>query len=241
MQETGARRSARGIPLPLSVVSAAARWARVVLHGLSSASSVYKLEPDGRRVYRGERPSPAWHGHGTFPRKTWTLIDGALVRIEVHKQRWRLTGTMRTCHSRPPDDLASVWFCSLVVATALWGWLCGEDGLHRHEPAAPALSERPSPRTVQRWLARALAHAEATALSLRRAVIDRCEPRPMESYVGGGLSPPRRRWGDPGKVAALRSGLYHLFEGALTLDVHVSLVLAEARGRKHDPLKTWLI
>jgi hypothetical protein len=225
----------------LSELATAARFAQVVLHGLSSASYVYQLEADGRRVHRGARPGPQWQGHGTFARKLWTLVDGALVRVEVHKQRWRLTGTTRTCHSRPPDDLASVWFCSLVVVTALWGWLRGDDGLHRHEPAAPALSKRPSPRTVQRWLGRSLAHAEATALSLRRAVIDRCEPRPMESYVGGGLSPPRRRWGDPGKVTALRSGLFHLFEGAAALDVHVSLLLAEARGRKHGPLKTWLI
>jgi hypothetical protein len=212
-----------------------------MLSGLSSTSSLYPREADGRRVYRGERPGEHWEGHGTFERQLLTLIDGELVRVEVHKQRWRLKGTTQTCHSRPPDDLSSVWFCSLVVATALWGWLSSEQGLHRHEPAVAALSESPSPRTVQRWLRRALCCAASTALSLRRAVIERCEPRPVERYVKGGLSPPSRRWGDPSAVTSLRSGLQHLFEGADALDVHVSLLLAEARGRKHDPRQHWMI
>src|SRR5690606_32437631 len=87
----------------------------------------------------------------------------------------------RTRHSRPPDDLASVWFCSLVVATALWGWLVADEGLHRHRVLVDALAEAeaPSARTVQRWLRRALAHADETATALRRAVIERSEPRPI--------------------------------------------------------------
>ncbi|MDX1644410.1 MAG: hypothetical protein R3244_08660 [Thermoanaerobaculia bacterium] len=170
----------------------------------------------------------------------FTLEDGKLVRRTVHKQRWRLRGTTTTCHSRPPDDLASVWFCSLIVATSLWGWIAGDVGLHRREPVLDALADRPSPRTVQRWLARALPHADETATALRRAVIERSEPRPMEVHVGGGRSPPHRRWGSSSAVTTLHSGLSLLYEGAAALDVHVSLLLAEARGRQH--VRTgWLI
>ena len=202
---------------------------------------MYALEADGRRVFRGERPGADWHRHGTFPRELFTLRAGELVRITVHKQRWRRRGTTTTCHSRPPDDLASVWFCSLIVATSLWGWIAGDVGLHRHEPVLDALADRPSPRTVQRWLRRALCHVDETATALRRAVIERSEPRPMESHVGGGLSPPHRRWGSSSAVITLHSGLSLLYEGAAALDVHVSLLLAEARGRQHYRTTNWLI
>jgi hypothetical protein len=206
--------------------------AQVIAAGLAAASSLYELQADGRRVFRGTRPSEEWIGHGTFARRLFTLRSGQLVRITVYKQRWRLRGTTKTTHSRPPDDVASVWFCSLIVALCLWGWLSSAVGLHHHEPATAALSSTPSARTVQRWLRRALPHADETATALRRAVIERSEPRPMESYVGGGLSPPKRRWGDPSAVSTLRSGLSLLYEGAMALDVHVSILLAEARGRQ---------
>lgn len=210
------------------------RLLRVLSAGLSSASAVYEREPDGRLVFRGVRPGDEWDGHGTFARMLFTLRGGRLTRITVHKQRWRLRGTTQTCHSRPPDDIASIWFCSLIAACALWDWIASDDGLHRHEASLDALSERPSARTKQRWLARALRHADETATAIRRAVIERSEPRPMESHVGGGLSPPedRRRWADPRAVSTLRSGLSLLLEGAVALDVHVSLLLAEAHGRQ---------
>ena len=112
------------------------------------------------------------------------------------------TGTNETCHSRPPDDIGSVWFCSLIVAVSLWGWLSSGDGVHVHEPVLEALAERPSARTVQRWLERALPHADETALALRRAVLERSEPRPMASHVGGGLSPPKR-WVDAWRSVGL--------------------------------------
>ncbi len=218
------------------------RWLAVVAAGLSSASALYALEPGGRRVYRGVRPGPDWIGHGTFRRTLFTLCGGGLVRITAFKQRWRRRGTNETRHSRPPDDIASVWFCSLIVATSLHAWLSADRGLHRVEPPLEALRQAPSTRTVQRWLGRALPHADETATALRRAVIERREPRPMESHVGGGLSPPpQRRWGDPNAVSPLRSALSLLYEGAVALDVHVSLLLAEARGRQHIRTTAWLI
>lgn len=218
-----------------------AAWELVAREGLSSVTDFYPEEPDGRRVFRGERPGPEWVGHGTFARMLWTLVGGSLCRVTVYKQRWRHRETGATCHSRPPDDLASVWFCSLVVATALWGWLSSEEGLHTHEPLLPALSESPSPRTVQRWMARARQHADETATALRRAVRERSEPRPREFFVRGGLSPPGGRGPAPGAVWPLRQGLFHLFEGSHSLDVHVSVLLAEARGRQHERKTDWLI
>lgn len=192
-------------------------------------------------MYRGQRPGPEWVGHGTFGRMLWTLVGGRLRQVTVHKQRWIHQETGATCHSRPPDDLGSVWFCSLVVATVLWGWLSSDKGLHTHEPLLPGLREAPSPRTAQRWLGRARHCAIETATALRRAVRERSEPRPREHFVRGGLSPPRGRGLGPDADWPLRQGLFHLFEGAYSLNVHVAVLLAEARGRQHERKTGWLI
>ena len=233
--------SHEAIPGALEWKTLRSAWEWVARHGLAAVTGLYPEEADGRLVFRGERPGPEWVGHGTFARMLWTLFDGSWRRITVHKQRWRHRQTGETCHSRPPDDLASVWFCSLVVATVLWGWLSSEKGLHTHEPILPALSERPSTRTVQRWVARARKHADETATALRRAVRERSEPRPREYSVRGGLSPPGGRGDAPGAGTSLHQGLFHLFEGAHSLDVHVAILLAEARGRQHEHRTNWLI
>ena len=91
-------------------------------HRGQDSAGIATMEADGRLVFRGVRPGSEWEGHGTFPRMLLTLLAGRLVRITVHKQRWRLRGTTQTCHSRPPDDIASVWFCSLIVATSPEQW-----------------------------------------------------------------------------------------------------------------------
>jgi hypothetical protein len=214
----------------------------VLCNSLVVTTSVYEREADGRLVYRGERPGPEWVRHGTFARFLWTLIDGELRRVVVHKQRWRLWGTHRTRHSRPPDQLGAVAFCSLVVIAALWSWLGSDRGAHTCKPVLPSLTDRPCSRTVQRWLRRALPHADETALALRRAVIERSEPQPKKSHIGGGLSPPadRRRWADPSATSKLHSGLCRLLEGAKALAVPVSILLADARGRQHTR-QDWLI
>lgn len=216
------------------------RLAKGLLEGLLATTSLYVEEDDGRLVFRGERPGPEWHAHGLFARMLWTLIAGRLVRITVHKQRWRHVKTGKTCHSRPPDDLASVWFCSLVVVIALWGWVSGDAGVHRHERVAEAVALRPSPRTLQRWLSRALEHADETAMAVRRALLERSEPQPRDSYAGGERSPPKR-WGGSRAVSTLHECLSLLYEGAVALDVHISTLLAEARRRQHVRSQGWLI
>ena len=128
---------------------------RALCSGLTVAASVYEREADGRLVYRGERPGPEWVGHGTFARRLWTLIGADVRRVVVHKQRWRRRGSNETQHSCPPDDLGLVSFCSLLVVAALWAWLASGKGVHDHQPVLPSVAERPSRRTVQRWLRRA--------------------------------------------------------------------------------------
>ena len=53
------------MPLP-------SKWS-ALLHGLMSSTSLYALEADGRRVYRGVRPGPDWEGHGLMQRMLLTL------------------------------------------------------------------------------------------------------------------------------------------------------------------------
>jgi len=133
------------------------------------------------------------------------------VRERLLKQRWRHVSG-ETCHSRPPDDLASLHFCSLVVVLTLATWLSSDAGVHAHEPPA-ALTERPAPRTLQRWQARALALSlsSSTEQHLRAAVLERGEPRPMKKLFPSGLSPPgeddHRRWRDaPGLASVQKYG-----------------------------------
>jgi len=212
---------------------------------LSLHGPAYTRRPDGSLYHAGERPGPDWIGHGSFPRLLHVLALDGLKRATLHKQRWKrrepVDGLPRTCHSRPPDDLAQVWSCAAVVALSLWSWLDAEAGLHTHEAVLPELSEHPSRRTRQRWLARALPLAMATQQALRRATIERSEPRPVEQLFESGLSPPRRRWRDPSSVWTLETGLAYLLKGAVALDVTIPRLLAEARGRWHRKDKPFLI
>lgn len=208
--------------------------ARVLGCGLAVVSAVYERQPDGVLVFRGERPGPDWHAHGFFARWLWTVVDELRVRARLLKARWRhISG--KTCHSRPPDDVAQVHSCTLVVVVVLWSWLESGKGVHVYEPALPTLADRPSIRTVQRWLRRALGLATTTHQLLRTAVIERGEPRPMKRLFPSGLAPPaedaRRRWRDRALVETLRSGLVIVVDGAVDLAVPLPLLLAEARGR----------
>jgi len=108
-------------------------------------------------------------------------------------------------------------------------------GVENYEDAFPSLSERPSRRTVQRWMRRALVLAMTTQQLLRFAVIERGEPRPMKRLFPSGLAPPeepgRRRWSNRLLVEALHRGLEIVVDGAVSFAVPLPLLLAEARGR----------
>ena len=134
--------------------------------------------------FDGERPEPIddvrWHAHGYFARSLVLLRGGRRVTMRIHKRRWRLVGTTRTCHSRPPDDPVLVRHCTLIVVLRLWCWLSAREGLLRHRAWPPDLEHCGTPRTLQRWLRKALPMALEVQQAVRHALIDKSEPRPVE-------------------------------------------------------------
>lgn len=208
---------------------------RLLGNGLATAAvGIYERRGDGVLVFRGERPGDDWDAHGFFERWLQTLVDGVRVRERLLKQRWRhVSGN--TCHSRPPDDVAQIHFCTTIVVLCLSAWLVSGDGAETYDDVFPSLSERPSRRTVQRWMQRALKPAASTHQFLRLVVIERGEPRPMKRLFPSGLAPPdnedRRRWEAAASVELLRGGLEIAVDSAVSFDVPLALLLAEARGR----------
>lgn len=163
------------------------------------------------------------------------MVGGHLGRVWLRKQRWLDPATGRTCHSRPPDDVPWLHFCTLVIALKLWSWLDGGRGVASAPAGVLDLQDRPSARTAQRWQARALPYAMEFQQAIRLAIIERCEPRPVETLFPGGLSPPdllmRRSWRDPPALDKLWRALALLLGGAIRLSVPAAVLLAEARGR----------
>ena len=213
-----------------------------VSDSLFVASGVYRRCADGSFYYRGKRPAPAWHAHGTTPRQLAALRGGEAGRIRIHKQRWLHRDTGETCHSRPPDDVFAVRACTLVVVLKLWAWLSSGDGVLRCEPVLPDLDLVGSPRTVQRWLARALSLAADTEHALLHTLIDKSEPRPVESLMPGGRSPPRlSRWRAPAAVRLLSGSLATLLLGASRLQTPTARLLAGARRRWTGPAGRFLL
>ena len=200
--------------------------------------NVYTRRGNGDVLFLGTRPGPGWQGHGYFSRRLWVLEDGELKRVRLWKHRWKdVLGESGTCHSRPPDEMGRLSVCVLVYVLAIFGWLSAPCGLQSHEPIVPDLKRLPSPRTLQRWLQRALLTALETQQACRLAAIERCEPRPVESLFPRGLSPPewrRRRWRDPPLVASLWRGYALVLGAAVDLRLPAALLLAEARGREAD-------
>lgn len=203
------------------------------------AGGVYRRRPNGDLQYDGERPGEDWHAHGYFPRWLW-MLDLArrqLVRKRIWKRRWLDPVVRQTCHSRPPDDAAQVWSCTVIIVLRLWAWLDSGQGLCSAPQAVPEIEGHPRPRTVRRWLARAAGRAFDLLQTIRQAVIERSEPRPVEQLFPGGLSPPptlmHRRWRrDTTEIGHLWQAFAWLLGGAIQLAVPAALLLAEARGRK---------
>ena len=201
--------------------------------GLLVGAGIYRQRPDGSLQFDGERPGAGWHAHGYMPRR--------LGSQQLWKRRWLRIGSASpaTVHSRPPDDLASIRFSAFAVVLKLWAWLDGNAGLCRYEEPGPVAGLGGSRRTVQRWLRRALPLATNTLQAMRRAVIERSEPRPIEQLFPRGLPPPkslrRRPWRDPASVSSLWQALALLLGGAGALNVSPPVLLAEARGRQATP------
>lgn len=210
---------------------------------LAYVSGVYRVRLDGDLAYDGVRPGPGWTAHGWFPRRIKVLRGGTLRRRRLWKRRWLAPDEHGTQHSRPPDELGGLSFCTLGVILVLWAVLDGDDGPEVCRQVHEAMEDQVSPRTTRRWLARAVRAAERLQHDLREAVIRKSEPRPVELFFPGGLDPPeglrRRRWRDPYAVVATWRGIAFLLGGAVRLGVATSLLLAEARGRSSTPTSTW--
>lgn len=228
--------------MPWSPSAADLRWNEGF--GLIGA---YKRD-GGLLGFEGPRPGPGWHRHDMRPR-TFLVVsfvaDPAaslprvrLVRTVVMRRRWRLGGTTQTRQDRCPDEVGSLQVVLLVLLLKLWAWLDAGCGLLRREEVAPALAMHGCDRTVQRWLARVRPHALTFQRAVVAALIERCEPRPVEQLFPGGLPPPdalvRRRWSDPAGTSTLWQGLAWLFAGARELDVSITALLAEVHGRTPD-------
>jgi hypothetical protein len=198
----------------------------------------YQIVADEVLFYEGRRPGPDWHRHGTFATRRYMVVREKLRRFTVLKQRWCLNDRSATRHSRPPDDLG-LQYDALIVALKLWTWLNAGLGLHRYVEILPALEGKVASRTLQRWLHRTLPRSLEIQHAIRAAVIERCEPRPLETLFPGGLSPPgtltRLHWKEPTTVGQLWRGLTFLFEGAIRLGISAAPLLAEARGRLNTP------
>lgn len=183
---------------------------------------------------QGERPGPGCHRHG-FTTKRLLLLHGTGLReVEVHKQRW-LWPDGSTSHDRPAQDLCWARFSLVVVFSAVWTWLQSPHGLQR-TPWPWAASERPSRRTVQRWLARLLEEALDWQVAIRSAVVDQLAPRLIdEQNPAGGIPPPGgiSRWKAEvvPRVRQLTTGITLLRSRNMPHPSIQLSVLAEARRR----------
>jgi hypothetical protein len=201
-------------------------------------SKVYRPWKGGIR-FDGERPGERWHAHGWFVTQFVVFNNGIFEKLELWKRRWKDTVSGRTCHSRPPDDIGCIRVSAVVLMLVVFVVLNGEHEITRYEEDFPLLEkgEDPprSPRTVQRWLARAFPRALTLQHAIRLEVIQKSEPRPVEQLFPGGLPPPdrllKRRWKGKDQALFLWKGLAWLFSGAVALETPVAVLLAGARGR----------
>jgi hypothetical protein len=213
----------------------------LAVHSLLASAGGYEQLDDDVFVWKGHRPGENWHVHGWTVAHPFVVHNGRRQRITLRKRRWRKVDRSETCHSRPPDDLG-LRHDALLVALELWCCLDTALGLHRY---VSLFEPGPARRTVQRWLARARPLASATQQALRHALIERSEPRPIETLFPGGLSPPeallRRSRQDPSTACTLWQGLALLFVGASKLGLSLAPLLAEARRRTTTPRDPFLI
>jgi hypothetical protein len=190
-------------------------------------------------VCRGKRPGPQWHGHGYTTKELTLLHEHRLVAVSVHKQRWRDTDRGATVHDRPPRDVSWARYGLAVVLAAAWCWMSGPRGLHHVQwpwslSTASTEEERPSRRTVQRWMARLLPDALGWQVAIRDVAADHLVPSTLEEMFPTGVSPPgtvarwRRR---PAQAEELSRGLVMLNECAPPCSIAWSALLVEARRR----------
>ena len=208
-------------------------WIRDSLFALGG---IYSSLGKNGYTYSGTRPGSEWHGHGYFPKTLTMLVDGRPTKVQLLKHRWKNSISGVTVHSRPPDDPVLLRFCSLIVFVRVWAWVSSPLGFHnRRELYEELESGCGSDRTVQRWTARAQQDGMRIQQAIRLSIIEKSEPRPVESLFEGGLSPPhmltRKRWKTTSKPEILYRGYAMLLASTPKLASHASYLLAEARRR----------
>ena len=190
----------------------------------------FRRRPDDSLQFDGARPGAGWHAHG-YCACDLTFIEGdRLVRRRVHKRRWLDLETGTTTHSRPPDSLPYFRVSTVLAVVVLARFI----GVVVWEVDTIELEDLRSQRTLQRWRRRAARKGLHVQQAIRHALIERCEPRPVESLFKGGLSPPSSP-ADPPAVTTLKRGLSMGILGARGLEVPLAVLLAEARGRWTGP------
>lgn len=195
--------------------------------------------------FRGERPTTCrrccepperglllFHAHGWTEKHLTTLRRGEFVRVLLHKARWRCVFCGATLHSRPENDLPYVRSSTLVVVLFLVASLVY--GRDRGFNALPdTSSEVIDIRTVGRWFRRACDVSVYTHQFTREAVLERCEPRPVEELFRSGLSPPpevlRRPWNELQPISRVWSSLTMISLTTKYQKVPTAQLLARAR------------
>lgn len=132
----------------------------------------------------------------------------------------------------PPDVLAHIPVCTLVIVALLWSYLDGGRGIHNSIPQE--LDEAAEPRTLARYLRRAKAVCLETQQAIREVLIETIEPRPWEQRFAQGRSPPERlikRHRNPSQTGMLWRALAMLLSGSQTLSVNPCLLMARARTK----------
>ena len=206
---------------------------------LDISADMYQRRADGSLQFNGRRPGPDWHAHGYFKKGLLFWEGERLVLKQVHKRRWRQIGTHQTCHSRPVHDPPYIRVSTPLIVLVL----CLTVAISVICDANEEVQMCRSPRTVQRWCARARTVALYLQHAIRAALIEICEPRPVERLFEGGLSPPCPK--SPPKPFTtsddlqLRRGLWMAVAGAVRLVIPLSNLLAEARGRWTGPKSTF--
>jgi hypothetical protein len=135
--------------------------------------------------FDGVRPGTGWHAHG-YCSCGLTFIEGErLVHRRLYKRRWLDPATGKTTHSRPPDALPYFSASTVLVVIALAVFL----GMAVPEVGTIDVEELRSRRTFERWRHRAAGRALHVQQAIRHALIERCEPRPVEFLFKGGCRP----------------------------------------------------
>jgi hypothetical protein len=199
----------------------------------------FTVDDDGVWHYPGVRPDPEWHGNGSFGAKHLDLDRARVVVLRVAKPRWRDPATDASVHTPPPGDLGA-HYSGLIVALQLFAWLDSAVGLHRFEALFASLDDRPSRRTVQRWLARLLPRALILQHHARVTVFRVVgKPRPLDALFPGGIPPPARPrpWREPGAVCQLFRGLAMVLGAAMAVSRPAALLVTEAWGKVEHSIR----